>query len=78
MVINADNVENLTFKMLMVDDTLHYSRGRWDMTHIRGELFIDGGRAYTRIGIDSSIPFTQMCYIIKDGIFINEDSLRCQ
>ena len=67
---NADRVEELTFNMVKVDDTFHYSKSRHDFYNI-GPVAIDGGRAYTRILGDAKMKVET--FVVSDGEFVIDE-----
>ena len=67
MITNADNVENVIFDMVDIDDELHYSQHRHDFYYPIYDMFIDGGRSYLRRGGDLSKPIRRLR--VRDGNF---------
>lgn len=68
MIVGADKIEAAEFAMLAdKNGDLHYSAHRHDFKNVEGVGFIDGGRAYTRMG-GNPIP-TPLYYKMKDGEF---------
>lgn len=59
MITNADNIENLDFEMVEVNDQLHYSQHRHDFRSV-GDVSIDGGRAYLRLVGNVSHPVVKL------------------
>ena len=70
LITNADNIENLDFEMVSVNDQLHYSQHRHDFYSI-ADTAIDGGRAYfRRLGNLSYPRFTMR---VVDGQFVHKN-----
>ena len=68
-IINADSVEELTFGMIDIGkDEWTYSRYGHDFLSW-GSAFIDGGRQYTRVGSNGTIPKVKY-FKVKDGEFV--------
>lgn len=63
-ITNADDIEFLTFDMMVLPEGTFYSRYRHDYLAI-GDFFIDGGQAYTRTNCPDIVN-----YRIYDGEFI--------
>ena len=59
MICNADQIENLTFNMVEVNDQWHYSQHRHDFYSV-GDVTIDGGRAYLRLMGNINAPRATM------------------
>lgn len=70
MICNADSIEQLTFNMLEVDGSYHYSQHRHDYYQVK-DAAIDGGRAYLRLGGNMSYPV--ISFTVKDGDFVIQD-----
>lgn len=69
MITNADNIENLDFDMVEVNDQLHYSQHRHDFRSV-GDISIDGGRAYLRLVGNMSHPVKRLK--VENGIFLEK------
>lgn len=65
LIAGADQIEDLVFDMIEVDQVLHYSRDRHDFNAVKEGVSIDGGRAYTR----TTSPHLIRRLKIKDGEF---------
>jgi len=63
-ITNADDIEFLTFSMMVLPEGTFYSRYRHDYLTV-GDFFIDGGRAYTRTNCQNIVN-----YRIYDGEFV--------
>jgi hypothetical protein len=62
-VANADEIENLSFGMVMNDDgDLEYSQSRHDYKSFKNGNMIDGGRDYIRSSGDVKI------YVVRNGV----------
>lgn len=62
-IANADNVENLTFCMVINDDgDYEYSRSRHDYKSFKNGNMIDGGRNYIRSNGSAKV------FVVRDGI----------
>ena len=73
-ITNADKIEDTTFDMIEDENgQLHYSRHRHDY-HTVGNVAIDGGRAYTRIGRDVS-NVVRHTLVVRSGVFQHEDEV---
>ena len=68
-ICNADSVETLEFACLdSSNGTYHYSQYRHDFREVEDGVFIDGGRAYSRIvGTIKKCRF----FVIRDGYFVD-------
>lgn len=72
-IINADSVEELIFGMI--------DNGKGEWTYSRyghdflswGSAFIDGGRQYTRVGSNGTIPKVKY-FKVKDGEFVEVEN----
>lgn len=72
-IADADWVEDLTFAMIQSEGWYYYSSHRHDMVNT-AVGFIDGGRAYTRVG-GNPIPNVET-FVVRNGQFerkVNED-----
>ena len=67
MICSADWVEDLTFDMIKSEGWWYYSSHRHDMVNT-AVGFIDGGRAYTRLG-GSVIP-KATTFVVRNGKFL--------
>lgn len=68
-ITNADWVEDLTFDMIECDGVYYYSKHRHDFVQtLIG--FIDGGRAYTRLGGNPVPKATQ--FKVINGEFVKQ------
>jgi hypothetical protein len=73
-ISNADWVEELTFDCIFVGGKWCYSRHRHDFLSLSDGSFIDGGRAYTRMGGKESIP-EMKTFVVRNGRMVpNENS----
>lgn len=70
MITNADKIEDMTFDMVEVDGTLHYSQHRHDFRSV-GDVAIDGGRSYTKRVGNLSRPVKSLK--VKNGEFVDAD-----
>lgn len=67
MITNADNIENLTFSMILKKGKYHYSQHRHDFRNI-GDVSIDGGRSYfRRIG---NLGDPRQDFKVENGAFV--------
>lgn len=64
MITNADKIEELDIAMLEDGDKYVYSQHRHDYRTV-SDGFIDGGRAYVRVGSNNNI----VVFRVKDGEF---------
>lgn len=74
MIVNADKIEDLTFEMIEVDGSLHYSQHRHDYRGIGNGIAIDGGREYYRASFsdpDYYASCQRMTLKVKDGVFVD-------
>ena len=67
MICNADQIEDLTFDMVEVNDQWHYSQHRHDFYSV-GDVTIDGGRAYLKLMGNINTPRATMR--VWDGEFV--------
>jgi hypothetical protein len=67
LINSADWVEDLTFDMIQSEGWYYYSSHRWDMVNT-AVGFIDGGRAYTRVG--GSIVPKYETFVVRNGQFV--------
>lgn len=67
MISSADKVEELTFDMVEYNGKWEYSQHRHDYRQL-GAVSIDGGRAYTRLVGNTSVPVKT--FRVKDGDFV--------
>jgi len=64
LITNADDVESLTFRMMVLPGGTFYSHYRNNYLVV-DDFFIDGGRAYTRTNCPNIAS-----YIIRNGEFV--------
>jgi len=68
-ICDADKVESLTFACLPDEEmNLHYSQSGHDFRKVRENLFIDGGRGYTRVVGDVHVACE--IFVVRDGNFV--------
>jgi hypothetical protein len=67
MIFNADKIEDVDIVMIEGPEGWEYSQDRWDFRRV-GETTIDGGRAYTKLLGDISVPIKTMKVV--DGEFV--------
>lgn len=74
MIVNADMIEDLTFEMIEIDGSLHYSQHRHDYRGIGNGVAIDGGRDYYRASFsdpDYYASCQRKTLKLKDGEFVD-------
>lgn len=74
-ITNADCVEELQFSVYRepTNGLGHYSRSNHDYFNCGGDVYLDGGRNYTRVGFVGSPPKLKK-FIVRNGEFIEDDS----
>lgn len=68
LIGSADWVEDLKFDMIKSEGWYFYSSHRWDMVNT-AVGFIDGGRAYTRLGFSVITPRVET-FVVRSGKFV--------
>jgi len=76
MITNADRIEDLDFDMAEVNDELHYSQHRHDFRGVGNGVAIDGGRDYFRVSFTDPDSFKRKTLKVKDGDFVETDSIN--
>lgn len=67
LISAADKIEDVGFDMIEHEGEYHYSQHRHDYRQV-GDVAIDGGRAYTKLGGNMNRPVKT--FRVKDGEFI--------